>query len=98
MTHAEMMERMSARELAMWRLYDERVEPIGDARADLRAGGIAATVANAMSGREGKAYTAADFALQFHRQTPDEQLANTKAVMGLLTTKKVRRDDDADAL
>ena len=41
-----MLSRMSARELAEWRAFDA-VEPIGEPRADLRAGIIASLVWNA---------------------------------------------------
>ena len=41
-----MLARMSARELAEWRAFD-LVEPIGEPRADLRAGIVAAVLWNA---------------------------------------------------
>jgi hypothetical protein len=43
---AEMLARMSASELAEWRAFD-LVEPIGEPRADLRAGIVAAVLWNA---------------------------------------------------
>lgn len=68
MTVAELLDRISAEELAAWQVFHERIEPIGERRADLRAGVIAATVANAAPAPEGtkrEQYRPEDFALQF---------------------------------
>lgn len=46
MTRGEMMARMTARELDAWAAYNAQW-PIGDRRADIRAGVIASTIANA---------------------------------------------------
>lgn len=43
---AELLDRISSAELAAWRVFDARIEPIGDRRRDLQAGSISATVAN----------------------------------------------------
>lgn len=46
MTVAEMLARIDSRELTEWMAY-AAIEPFGEERADLRAGIIAATIANA---------------------------------------------------
>lgn len=46
MTVGEMLTRMSSRELSEWMAY-ATLEPFGEERADLRAGIIASTIANA---------------------------------------------------
>lgn len=43
MTHAQMMNMMSASELIYWQAYSS-IEPFGEWRADLRAGTIAAAI------------------------------------------------------
>ena len=43
---AEMLDRMSSRELAEWRAYD-RMEPIGEPRADFRLAVLTSILANA---------------------------------------------------
>lgn len=67
---------ISARELAEWEAY-YAIEPFGEERADLRAGIIAATVANAH--RDAKkhkhGFKAEDFMPKFDRpqkQTPEQ--------------------------
>ena len=45
MTVGELLARISSRELSEWIVYFE-MEPFGEERADLRAGIVAATVAN----------------------------------------------------
>jgi len=59
MTVADLESRMTARELGEWMAYD-RLEPIGEWRGDVRAGIIAATIANA-SRSKGKRAKPADF-------------------------------------
>jgi hypothetical protein len=61
--------------------YD-RVEPFGEERGDLRAGIVAATVANANRGKNSKPYAPGDFMPKFAektegivRQTPEEMKA-----------------------
>lgn len=67
---------MTAREFIEWQAFD-RLEPVGEIRGDVRAGIIAAVIANAHRGRKGKAATPADF-MPFlegggpRRMTPDQ--------------------------
>jgi hypothetical protein len=79
MTVEEMLDRMSAREFAAWVVFDRQVEPIGDRRADLRAGGIAATIANVFRDEKKKRepFTPEECALTF--RDLDEQRAETTA-------------------
>jgi hypothetical protein len=65
MTHAELMRRMSARELAEWRVY-YRLEPFGAERDAAHAGVISATVAN-FSGfrRSGDVFKPSDFMVDY---------------------------------
>ncbi len=90
MTVAELLERISSEELEEWRVYDACIEPIGDRRADLRAGVVAATVANcAPSDREREPYRPEDFALRFDSDgDPADHAADVDAKMRLLATLK----------
>jgi hypothetical protein len=71
MTHVELMRRMSARELAEWRVY-YRLEPFGAERDAAHAGVISATVAN-FSGfrRSGDVFKPSDFMVDY-LQAPEE--------------------------
>lgn len=69
MTVAELLERMSARELAEWMIYDE-IDPIGQERADWRAAMQASTAANLLGGKKGKRYKPADFMPKFESRRP----------------------------
>jgi hypothetical protein len=66
MPREEMLSRMSARELAEWRTYDE-LEPIGAPRADLRSAILAQILANAHRDPKKEALTLEQFVLK----TPD---------------------------
>ena len=72
-----MLDRMSAREFAAWQVFDQQVEPIGDRRADLRAGGISATIANIFRDekKQREPFTPEECALTF--RDPAEQRAET---------------------
>jgi hypothetical protein len=68
-----MLEGMSARSLNEWAAY-AGLEPWGEDRADLRAGIVAATIAN-VHRRKGRAYSAKDFMPRFgprRRQSAEE--------------------------
>ena len=84
----EMLSRMSAREFASWRIFDAQ-SPVGDRRADLQAGVVAAAIANVFSDpdKRSKPYAPEDFALRFERvSVADQQEANRtkmRALMGL---------------
>jgi hypothetical protein len=90
MTVEEMMNRMSAREFAAWMMFDAQVEPIGDRRDDLRAGGISATIANVFRDetKRREAFTPDECALQF-RSVEDERresALNNEATMRLMAS------------
>ena len=51
---------MNSRELTEWMAY-AKLEPFGDLRADLRAGIVASTVANAQRGRKRRPLKPEDF-------------------------------------
>ncbi len=55
---------MSGREFQEWQLYNA-LYPLGERRADLRAGIVAAVVANVNRGPDTPAYTPQDFIPQF---------------------------------
>lgn len=69
MTVGELLGRISSQELTEWMAYSQ-VEPWGEDRADLRAGIVAATVANAQRDKKRKhsPYKAKDFIPQFGRR------------------------------
>jgi hypothetical protein len=89
---AELKQRMSAQEWAAWQLYDA-MEPVGDRRADLRAGSICATLANVHRDEEKKRtpFTPEDFVLQFEREDPADHQANLAAKMRLLAARQRSR-------
>jgi hypothetical protein len=60
MTVRELLARTDSRELAEWQAYF-RLEPFGEARADLRAGIIASTVANVHRDPRRRPLTTRDF-------------------------------------
>lgn len=64
-----MLAGMSGEDLLEWQAY-AALEPFGEERADLRAGIIAATVANGLAGGRGKRFEARDFMPQFDRPRP----------------------------
>ena len=82
MSVAEAQDRISAREFAEWIAYGT-VEPFGEERADLRAGIIASTVANANSRKK---FQASDFMPKFRprAQTRDEMVNITKKLKAML--------------
>lgn len=65
-----MLASMSNREFVEWQAYF-RLEPFGAERADLRAGIVAATVANVAGGRrKGQAVKPGDFMPDFTKAAP----------------------------
>lgn len=86
-TVSELLERCSSRELSEWAAF-WRLEPWGDMRADLRAGIIASTVANVMSGKKGRTTTPADFMPYQEKQEQTEEDMQSRllsAVRGKVT-------------
>ena len=70
MTVAELLERISSRELAEWQAY-YMLEPFGEERKDLRAGTISATVANIARGEQ-KPFQPSDFMPRFDQAEEPE--------------------------
>jgi|CXWL01.1.fsa_nt_gi hypothetical protein len=77
-----MLRRMDGVELTHWRAF-MRVNPLGEERADLRAGIIAATIANGKRKKGSRAFRPKEFMPNFRKrfkgQTPDEQAAIFRA-------------------
>mgnify|MGYP000046381597 CR=1 FL=1 len=72
MSVAELLSRISSRELSEWMAFYE-LEPFGDERADLRAGIVASTVANAnRDPKKSKPYAPQDFLPRFEGGRGDE--------------------------
>lgn len=84
MTVSELLNRISSRELAEWQAYDQ-IDPIGEARADLRAGIVASTVANVNRDpkKRTRPYKPADFMPDFDKaeREPDWQRMLQQAMM-----------------
>ena len=80
-----MLSMMPYRVYQDWVTYSE-LEPFGQERADLRAGIIAATIANCLARRKGKpAFRIRDFMPKFDRpprrkRTPDDMLKQVKVL------------------
>jgi hypothetical protein len=56
-----MLEELTPRQLEEWRVYAELIEPIGEERADLRMGILAAVTANLWRGKRGRKAKPLDF-------------------------------------
>ena len=61
-----------------------RLEPTGDERADLQAGIIASTIANANRGKNTKPFKPTDFMPRFEPEDEEEQAAKMIAKMQLV--------------
>jgi len=66
-------------EFLEWQVYDT-LAPFGDERADLRAGVVAATMANAWRGKNQRAFAPADFLLRFEPERPSQDVLMAKAM------------------
>ncbi len=64
MTVAELLSRISSRELTEWQAYFT-VEPFGEDRADLRSAIVACVMASAWCGKKGRKFTVKDFMPDF---------------------------------
>lgn len=64
MTVAELLSRISSRELSEWQLYDE-YDPFGNKRGDLQAAIVASTVYNMLRGKDDKVASLDDFMVKF---------------------------------
>jgi hypothetical protein len=91
MSVAEAQEKIDSQEYASWLAFS-RVEPFGEARADLRSAVVAAVVANAHRGKGAKAFTPADFMPQFDPpdETP-EQLFAALSAHAQIHNRKLKR-------
>lgn len=70
-------------EFAQWIAVD-RLDPLGEDRGDMRAGIVAATIANVHATKGGRVFTAKDFMPEFGRAVPQqtaEQMLAVKAKM-----------------
>lgn len=72
---------LTSRQVAEWLAYAQ-VEPWGEDRADLRAGIVAATVANAFRRQDSRAFTPQDFMPDFAEdEDPDAASARLMAAL-----------------
>lgn len=81
-----MLARMTSRELSEWLAFSQ-IEPIGEARADLRAGLVASVVANTVrdAKRQPKPFTPQQFTLRFEDDpdpAPDAVAEKVAAALG----------------
>jgi hypothetical protein len=90
-TARELLEKMSSRELSEWLAY-YGLEPFGDERADLRAGIISSTIANANSNHR---FKPSDFMPDFRGRysaasefDPYELARNIQRTVDLIEAKK----------
>lgn len=84
MTVGDMLHRIESRELTEWMAYAQ-VEPFGEERADLRAGIVAATIANANRDpkKHPKPFQTAEFMPLREKHAPtDDELAAKLRGMG----------------
>lgn len=72
-----MLAEMTSTQFAEWMAYAQ-LEPWGEDRADLRAGIVAATMANSMRGKKGKPFKPADFMPRFE---PEDEEATAAMLM-----------------
>ncbi len=70
-----MLSQMDARELAEYMAFD-LIEPVGELRADMRAGIVASTIANCNRGRGQSAFSPSDFMPYFKEDGQDGQMDN----------------------
>lgn len=94
MTVAELLQRMSSRELAQWQVYASQ-EPLGDARADLRAGSICATLVNLQRKPGTRPYTPGDMSLRF--RTGARRVASTDKVAAVMRMLRKPTTEQADS-
>lgn len=89
MTVREMLGKLDSRELTEWFLYDA-LDPFGQARADLRAGVIASTVANCHSTKGH--FKPSDFVVKYgprvvERKTPEQLATTARAITAMFKRK-----------
>lgn len=82
--------RLTPEEFALWRAYDEYVQPIGDQRLARQAALQAALYANAHRGEDAKPFDLDDFDLYPvypKPPVPQDDYAAAKAVMGVVVVE-----------
>lgn len=85
MTVGEMLERMDARELDAWMLY-ERVEPFGDRVTQMMVAQLTALVANVVRGKGGREVKVEDLMPRFEAdKTQEMDWREMKRRMQMLT-------------
>jgi hypothetical protein len=99
MTVGELLARTSAAELTEWQAYEEETGPLNAGhRADVHAGIVASTVANALRGKKSRRYQPADFVPNWGpagrrpTQTWQEQLAIVEQLNRALGGRDNRRN------
>jgi hypothetical protein len=96
MTVGEMLHRMTSSELAEWQVYERLYGPVGQERDDQLAALVAATIANAMSGKKGKRHKIRDFLPVWskQKQSSREQLDVLRTLVKKMGGEEVNRGDD----
>ena len=84
MTVRELLASTDSLELAEWMQY-YALSPFGDERQDLQAGIIAATVANANTGK-GKAFQPSDF-MPYANENEEQTMDDMKALLNTMAGK-----------
>lgn len=80
---AELLARMSGEELADWMAYEELHGPLGPGRSDWQTAVIAATVANTVPRRKGRARAkVTDFLIKWKGSRAERQTAEQSEAVG----------------
>ncbi len=98
MSPGEVLDKHSSRELSEWAAYLQ-IEPQGEERADLRAGIVASTIANANRKKGTKAFKPSDFMPKFDKeeqQAPEQQKAAAEALALAFGGKKGKLSEISD--
>ena len=93
---AELLARTPSRELTDWMAYEKMTGPLGPERADLHAGIIAATIANANRGKGKRRFRPADFMPKWDRPraTTPSAMANMLKTLTRKMGGRVRKRGD----
>lgn len=90
MTVEELLGRISSRELSEWQAYFE-TDPFGEERADLRAGIIAAIIANIYRKKGAKPFKPSDFMPKYRKQGPEDHLKIIEGINALMGGEDLRK-------
>jgi hypothetical protein len=95
MTVKELEQRMTSEELTEWMAF-YTLEPFGCEAADIRAGGISATIANAFSGKN-KQYDPTDFVIKWggNEEMDDDELKKVALLTNAMLGGTVKRGGDS---